>query len=181
MVFNSLEFFVYFPIVFILYWFTFKNSLRIQNSFIVFASYFFYGWWDWKFLSLIIFSTASDYFIARGLENEEVGNKRKLLLWTSIILNLGILGIFKYFNFFLQNLYDALHFFGFKINLSSLNIILPIGISFYTFQTLSYTIDVYLKKLKPTHDFIAFSAFVYFFPQLVAGPIERATSSPTVP
>jgi D-alanyl-lipoteichoic acid acyltransferase DltB (MBOAT superfamily) len=176
MLFNSLEFAIFLPIVFLLYWFVLQKSLKLQNAIIVLASYIFYGWWDWRFLSLIIFSTVVDYLIGQKLRNEEKQSKRKVLLWTSIIVNLGFLGFFKYYNFFLENFVNAFSFFGMQINANSLNIILPVGISFYTFQTLSYTIDVYKKKLEPTKDFIAFSAFVCFFPQLVAGPIERATN-----
>ncbi|MBT3519656.1 MAG: MBOAT family protein, partial [Gammaproteobacteria bacterium] len=135
-----------------------------------------YGWWDWRFLSLIIFSTVVDYSIGVLLSKEDRILKRKILLWTSIAVNLGFLGFFKYYNFFLDNFISAFSFFGMEINANSLNIILPVGISFYTFQTLSYTIDVYKRKLEPTKDIVAFSAFVSFFPQLVAGPIERATN-----
>ena len=176
MFFNSLDFAVFLPIVFILYWFVAQKNLKLQNALIVVASYVFYGWWDWRFLSLIIFSTVVDYLVGQKLRTEEKQSKRKVLLWTSIIVNLGFLGFFKYYNFFLENFVDAFSLFGMQINANSLNIILPVGISFYTFQTLSYTIDVYRKKLEPTKDFIAFSAFVCFFPQLVAGPIERATN-----
>ena len=175
MLFNSLDFAVFLPIVFVLYWFVAQRNLRLQNALIVAASYVFYGWWDWRFLSLIIFSTLVDYSIGRRLNYEKQGT-RKLLLWSSIIVNLGFLGFFKYYNFFLDNFIVAFSFLGQEIQANSLNIILPVGISFYTFQTLSYTIDVYNKKLEPTEDFIAFSAFVCFFPQLVAGPIERATN-----
>lgn len=176
MLFNSLDFAVFLPIVFVLYWFVTKHNLKLQNALIVAASYVFYGWWDWRFLSLIIFSTFLDYSIGRRLKNEENQKTRKTLLWTSIIVNLGFLGVFKYYNFFLDNFIAAFSFFGQDIQTNSLNIILPVGISFYTFQTLSYTIDVYKKKLEPTDDLVAFSAFVCFFPQLVAGPIERATN-----
>jgi alginate O-acetyltransferase complex protein AlgI len=176
MLFNSLDFAVFLPIVFALYWFVTNHNLKLQNALIVAASYVFYGWWDWRFLSLIIFSTLVDYSIGRRLKNEEKQSTRKILLWTSIIVNLGFLGFFKYYNFFLDNFIAAFSFFGQEIQPNTLNIILPVGISFYTFQTLSYTIDVYKKKLEPTEDFIAFSAFVCFFPQLVAGPIERATN-----
>jgi len=164
------------PIIFILYWFVTNKNLKSQNLLIVISSYIFYGWWDWRFLSLILFSTIIDYLIGVRLSNQENQNKRKLLLWTSILVNLGFLGFFKYYNFFLDNFITAFSFFGTEINANSLNIILPVGISFYTFQTLSYTIDVYKQQLEPTKDFIAFSAFVSFFPQLVAGPIERATN-----
>ena len=176
MLFNSLDFAVFLPIVFVLYWFVTKHNLKLQNALIVAASYVFYGWWDWRFLSLIIFSTFLDYSIGRRLKNEENQKIRKTLLWTSIIVNLGFLGVFKYYNFFLDNFIAAFSFLGQHIQPNSLNIILPVGISFYTFQTLSYTIDVYKKKLEPTEDLVAFSAFVCFFPQLVAGPIERATN-----
>jgi len=176
MLFNSIDFAVFLPIVFVLYWFVTNHNLKLQNALIVAASYVFYGWWDWRFLSLIIFSTVLDYSIGRKLKYEENQKTRKVLLWASIIVNLGFLGFFKYYNFFLDNFIAAFSFFGQEIQRNSLNIILPVGISFYTFQTLSYTIDVYKKKLEPTEDFIAFSAFVCFFPQLVAGPIERATN-----
>lgn len=166
---------MFLPIVFILYWFIFKKSLKLQTFLIVAASYLFYGWWDWRFLSLIFFSTIVDYLIGISLSKQENENKRKMLLWTSILVNLGFLGFFKYYNFFLDNFRMAFSFFGTEIHSNSLNIILPVGISFYTFQTLSYTLDVYKRKLSPTSDFIAFAAFVSFFPQLVAGPIERAT------
>ena len=176
MFFNSIDFAVFLPVVFILYWFVFNKNLKQQNFLIVVSSYVFYGWWDWRFLSLILFSTIVDYSVGKALSKEDNINKRKILLWTSILVNLGFLGFFKYYNFFLDNFITAFSFFGNTIQANTLNIILPVGISFYTFQTLSYTIDVYKKKLKPTKDFIAFSAFVSFFPQLVAGPIERATN-----
>ena len=175
MFFNSLDFAIFLPIVFILYWFVCNNNLKSQNFLIVAASYVFYGWWDWRFLSLILFSTIVDYSVGRGLLKQENLTKRKVLLWISILVNLGFLGVFKYYNFFLDNFITAFSFFGTEIKANSLNIILPVGISFYTFQTLSYSIDVYKRKLEPTKEFIAFSAFVSFFPQLVAGPIERAT------
>lgn len=176
MLFNSIDFAIFLPIVFILYWFVTYKNLRLQNVLIVVASYIFYGWWNWKFLSLIIFSTVVDYSVGLGLKKQEDKTKRKILLWTSILVNLGFLGFFKYYNFFLDNFISAFSFFGQALQANSLNIILPVGISFYTFQTLSYTIDVYKKKMEPTNDFIAFTAFVSFFPQLVAGPIERATN-----
>lgn len=175
MLFNSIDFAIYLPIVFVLYWFVANKNLKLQNFLIVVASYLFYGWWDWRFLFLILFSTIVDYTVGEKLRNEEHQFKRKMLLWTSILVNLGFLGFFKYYNFFLDNFIAAFSFFGTEIKANSLNVILPVGISFYTFQTLSYTIDVYKRKLEPTKNFIAFSAFVSFFPQLVAGPIERAT------
>ncbi|MBJ7879147.1 MBOAT family O-acyltransferase [Gelidibacter salicanalis] len=176
MLFNSIDFALFLPIIFILYWFVTNKNLKLQNLLIVFSSYVFYGWWDWRFLSLILFSTIIDYLIGISLTKQENLTKRKILLWTSIIVNLGFLGFFKYYNFFLDNFINAFSFFGNTINANSLNIILPVGISFYTFQTLSYSIDIYKRKLEPTKDFIAFSAFVSFFPQLVAGPIERASN-----
>ncbi len=176
MLFNSIDFAVFLPVVFCLYWFVANRNLRMQNLLIVAASYFFYGMWDWRFLSLILFSTVVDYAIGVGLSKTEEENKRKVLLWTSVLVNLGFLGFFKYFNFFLDNFLATFSLFGSPIQANSLNIILPVGISFYTFQTMSYTIDIYRRKLEPTRDFIAFSAFVSFFPQLVAGPIERATN-----
>ena len=176
MLFNSIDFAIFLPIVFILYWFVTNKNLKLQNLLIVISSYIFYGWWDWRFLSLILFSTILDYSIVISLSKQVNQNKRKMLLWISILMNLGFLGFFKYYNFFLANFMTAFSFFGTEINANSLNIILPVGISFYTFQTLSYTIDVYKRQLETTKDFIAFSAFVSFFPQLVAGPIERATN-----
>jgi alginate O-acetyltransferase complex protein AlgI len=175
MLFNSIDFAFFLPIIFILYWFVANRNLRLQNLLIVIASYVFYGWWDPRFLTLILFSTLVDYLIGVSLLKEENLKKRKVLLWTSIFVNLGFLGFFKYYNFFLDNFITAFTFFGMPIKAGMLNIILPVGISFYTFQTLSYSIDVYRRKLEPTKDFVAFSAFVSFFPQLVAGPIERAT------
>jgi D-alanyl-lipoteichoic acid acyltransferase DltB (MBOAT superfamily) len=176
MFFNSIDFAVFIPIVFLLYWLLHKKNLKLQNLLIVIASYVFYSWWDWRFLSLIIFSTIVDYSVGRCLKNESRKSRRKSLLWISILVNFGFLGFFKYYNFFLDNFISAFSILGTTINSTSLNIILPVGISFYTFQTLSYTIDVYKGKLEPTTDFISFSAFVSFFPQLVAGPIERATN-----
>ncbi len=176
MLFNSFDFALFLPIALLLYWYVVGKNLKLQNLLIVIASYIFYGWWDWRFLSLIVFSTLVDYTVGVLLSKEEKALKRKLLLWTSIGVNLGFLGFFKYYNFFLDNFVSAFSFFGMEINANSLNIILPVGISFYTFQTLSYTIDVYKRKLEPTQDIVAFAAFVSFFPQLVAGPIERATN-----
>ena len=176
MLFNSLDFAIFLPIVFMLYWFVTYKNLKLQNFLIVLASYVFYGWWDWRFLSLIIFSTFIDFTVGNLLMQENNVNKRKIYLWISIVVNLGFLGFFKYYNFFVESFIDAFSFFGLTIHGNTLNVILPVGISFYTFQTLSYTIDVYRRKLEPTKDIIAFSAFVSFFPQLVAGPIERATN-----
>jgi alginate O-acetyltransferase complex protein AlgI len=175
MLFNSIDFAIFLPVVFILYWFVTNKNLKLQNFLIVVASALFYGWWDWRFLSLILFSSMIDYIIGLQLLGQENKTRRKILLGLSIVLNLGFLGFFKYYNFFVESFVSAFSFFGTEINANSLNIILPVGISFYTFQTLSYSIDVYRRKLEPTKDIIAFFAFVSFFPQLVAGPIERAT------
>lgn len=174
MLFNSIDFAIFLPVIFLLYWFGTFNSIRVQNLLIVFASYFFYGWWDWRFLTLIFFSTFVDYSVGLALDRYSKLTIRRLLLWSSIVTNLGMLAYFKYANFFINSFTEAFSLFGSDIKFVSLSIILPVGISFYTFQTLSYSIDVYRKRLKPTRDFIAFSAFVTFFPQLVAGPIERA-------
>ena len=176
MLFNSIDFAIFLPIVFIIYWFVFKKNLKLQNLFVVVASYVFYGWWDVRFLWLILFSTATDYIIGYCLLNEEKERKRKMFLWISIIVNIGFLGFFKYFNFFIDSFVTAFSFFGSPIEARSFNIVLPVGISFYTFQTMSYTIDVYKRKFEPTKDFVAFSAFISFFPLLVAGPIERASN-----
>src|SRR5690606_36334354 len=176
MLFNSLDFAVYLPIVFVLYWFVGIKSLKTQNILLVIASYIFYGWWDWRFLSLIFISTLVDFTLSLVLIRQLNEFHRKIIFGVSLVVNLGILGVFKYYNFFIDNLIDAFTIFGRNFEARSLDIVLPVGISFYTFQTLSYTIDVYRGKLQPTTDFIGFSAFVSFFPQLVAGPIERATN-----
>ena len=175
MLFNSFEFLIFLPVVFILYWFVFKKSVRYQNLLLVAASYVFYGWWDWRFLILILFSTVVDFTIGLALERSDSNKLRKYLLLISLIINLGFLGFFKYYNFFAESLSEAFGTFGIVLSPFTLNIILPVGISFYTFQTLSYSIDIYRNQIKPTKDFIAFAAFVCFFPQLVAGPIERAS------
>ena len=174
MLFNSLDFAIFLPLVFILYWFVFKKSLKWQNVFLIIASYIFYGWWDIKFLLLIFISTLTDYYAGISIYNANEKWKKQAYLIFSLCVNLGMLAYFKYFNFFIDNFNSAFSLFGSGFNINSLKIILPVGISFYTFQTLSYTIDIYRDKLRPTSDFISFGAFVCFFPQLVAGPIERA-------
>ena len=176
MLFNSLDFAIFLPIVFAIYWSVNGRSLTLSNIVVTVSSYVFYGWWDWRFLGLIVLSTLIDYTIGRKLGQEEEPRSRKILLWMSLAANLGVLGFFKYFNFFQESFIDAFSLFGSQLSYSSLHIILPVGISFYTFQTLSYTIDVYRRQLEPTDDLIGFAAFVSFFPQLVAGPIERATN-----
>jgi D-alanyl-lipoteichoic acid acyltransferase DltB (MBOAT superfamily) len=176
MVFNSASFLLFFSAFFIIYWFVNnKGSKHYRNLLIIIASYIFYGWWDWRFLSLIVISSVVDFSVGLLISNAKRPTRRKMLLWGSILVNLGILGFFKYYNFFIDSLEDLLSLFSLNPNSYSINIILPVGISFYTFQTLSYTIDVYRNKLKPTKDILAFFAFVSFFPQLVAGPIERAS------
>lgn len=175
MYFHSIDFAIFLPLVFLLYWFGCMQAIRPQNILIVVASYVFYGWWDWRFLGLILFSTAVDYFVAQFIDRSSNKKQQKIWLWVSLTTNLGLLGVFKYFNFFIANFTQAFRLMGYDFQPTSLEIILPVGISFYTFQTLSYTIDVYRGKLKATNNWFAFSAYVSFFPQLVAGPIERAT------
>ena len=198
MLFNSFTFLLFLPIVFLLYWFVFQKNLKLQNAFLLLASYVFYGW-DWRFLGLIILSSAVDYWcglkIVNGKPSVVSGDRPhdtthhlqlttyknwfqgpKFYLTLSLAFNLGLLAFFKYFNFFIDSAADFISILGFQPHISTLNLILPVGISFYTFQTLSYSIDVYKGKLKPTKDPIAFFTFVAFFPQLVAGPIERASN-----
>lgn len=174
MLFNSLDFAIFFPIVFALYWLV-SQKLHLRNILILVSSYVFYGWWDWRFLFLIVISSFVDFYVGKQLGKTENIKKRKLFLYLSLLVNLGFLVYFKYTNFFIDTFVDSFRLFGKTLEVSTLNIILPVGISFYTFQTLSYTIDIYRKQLKPTKDPIAFFAFVAFFPQLVAGPIERAS------
>ena len=174
MLFNSFTFLIFLPIVFILYWFLLKKSFKAQNILLLIASYVFYGWWDYRFLSLIFASTLVDYFVGLKLSKTEKKASRKWLLAISLFFNLGLLCYFKYANFFIDSWVEAWSSIGVNFNISSLNVILPVGISFYTFQTLSYTIDIYRKQLQPTSSFFRFATYVAFFPQLVAGPIERA-------
>lgn len=176
MLFNSFSYALFLPIVFILYWVVTKNNRRTQNILLLIASYFFYSCWDYRFLLLLFFSTCLDYFTGLKIDQSQKRPVRKAWLLVSIIINLGFLGFFKYYNFFVENF--ALlwqNSFGYKPSIWTLNIILPVGISFYTFHGLSYVFDIYNKKIKPTTNFIDYSLFVGFFPLLVAGPIERAT------
>jgi len=173
MLFNSLEYALFLPIVFLLYWFVFKNNLKSQNVFLLLASYFFYACWNWKFLVLIISSTLINYYFGRWIS--EKTKNAKFFLWTGIIINLVILGFFKYYNFFIENFVEIFRIFGTELNIIPLKIILPIGISFYTFQGIAYLTDIYRKDFKPSDNFLSFSIFITFFPQLVAGPIERAS------
>ena len=180
MLFNSIQFAIFLPIVFLLYWFVFdrfisksKWQLRLQNAFVVVASYVFYGWWDWRFLLLIAFTSFCSWGSGLLIGKAESKKKAKLWMWLNIILNLGILALFKYYDFFVSEFADL---FNISTDGLLLRVILPVGISFYTFQALSYSIDVCRGKLEPTKDIVAFFAFISFFPQLVAGPIERATN-----
>lgn len=175
MLFNSIQFLLFLPIVFFGYWFVFKR-LHIQNLFIVAASYVFYGLWDWRFLFLIFFTSLISFYSGKIIYNQKSNRIRKQIVALNLILNLGILLYFKYFNFFIGSLKILLEQFGFQLDWFTLEILLPVGISFYTFQAISYSIDVYRGKINPTNDFVAFLAFVSFFPQLVAGPIERSTN-----
>lgn len=176
MLFNSFEFLCFLPIVFLLYWFAFRER-KWQNLLILVASYIFYGWWDWRFLFLIAFTSLCSFLSGLLIEKYEGQRyKQRIISASNIVLNIGILGVFKYYNFFVESLHDLFVLFGLQLDWVTINIVLPVGISFYTFQALSYTIDVYQRKLPATHDFIAFFAYISFFPQLVAGPIERATN-----
>ena len=176
MLFNSFTFMIFLPVVFLLYWFVFK-PLKWQNLLILVASYVFYGWWDWRFLILIVITSLSSYVSGLLIERYE-GRRRwqRAVSAANIVLNLSILAAFKYFNFFADSLGAALVLVGITVDWPTMHIILPVGISFYTFQALSYSIDVYAHRIKPTRDIIAFFSFISFFPQLVAGPIERATN-----
>lgn len=176
MLFNSFEFLVFLPIVFMLYWFVFRGR-RWQNLLVVTASYVFYGWWDWRFLLLIALTSLCVYGSGLLLEHYEGRRRRQQIVCVvNIVFNLGILGVFKYYNFFVENLDALFDMMGYHLDWVTMIVILPVGISFYTFQALSYTIDVYQKRLPATHDIIEFLAYISFFPQLVAGPIERATN-----
>ena len=191
MLFNSLEFLLFLPLVFALYWIANKwtntsAGLRVQNFILLFASYVFYGWWDWRFLSLIAFSTLLDWVVGLQIHqaneadnpNDVLHRSRTARRWLiiSFVVNIGLLGYFKYANFFIDNWVDAWASIVVSMHATSLQLILPVGISFYTFQTLSYSIDIYRRQLNPTRSLLNFAAFVSFFPQLVAGPIERASA-----
>jgi len=180
MLFNSLTFFIFLAITWTLYMLL-QRDYRWQNALLLVASLVFYGWWDWRFLSLILFTTTVNYFLGLAIartpaDTPEGQQQRRRYLYISLFVSLGLLAFFKYFNFFVDSTISLLNSLGLQVNPFTLEILLPVGISFFTFQTLSYTIDVYRQKLPPTHDFIRFAAFVAFFPQLVAGPIERASN-----
>ncbi len=175
MLFNSINFAIFFPVVFVLYWLVFRRSLKIQNILLLIASYFFYGSWDWRSLFLLAFSTALDYFTGFQIFNSKTRVGRKIWLIISVVINLGFLGFFKYYNFFTESFAELLTGLGFQPNYTTLNIILPVGISFYTFHGLSYVFDIYNRKIVPVNNWVDYTLFVSFFPLLVAGPIERAT------
>jgi len=178
MLFNSIDFAIFLPIVFLCYWYVFRQKVRLQNLLLLVASYFFYGLWDWRFLFLILASTIVDFFVGIYIaRNNENPKNAKFGLYVSILFNLSLLGFFKYYNFFVESFTDMFQLFGYTIkSVWTLKIILPVGISFYTFQTISYSLDIYYKRINPTRNFLNFAAFVSFFPQLVAGPIERASN-----
>lgn len=175
MLFNSVDYAFFLPIVFLLYWFVANKKLRIQNALILGASYFFYAQWDWRFLFLLIFSTLLDYVTGIMMCDAKTKKIRKFWMLLSVIINLGFLGVFKYYNFFITSVSDGFSLLGIQLNPSTLSIILPVGISFYTFHGLSYVLDIYNKRIKAERNFVDYAVFVSFFPLLVAGPIERAT------
>lgn len=175
MLFNSIEFALFFPIVYILYWFVTGKSLKLQNILLLLSSYYFYAYWNWHFLFLLIFSTGLDYFTGLMMANSPNQRRKKVWFWLSICTNVGILGLFKYYNFFIGSFADLLSSLGLHHNFIVLQLILPLGISFYTFHGLSYVIDIYNGRINPERNFINYAVFVCFFPLLIAGPIERAT------
>ena len=175
MFFNSFHFAVFLPIIFILYWWIGSKSKSYQNYILIASSYYFYSCWDWRFLFLLVFSTLLDYFSAIQIENSTEGKQRKMWLWLCVSINLGFLGVFKYYNFFASSFSEMLTGVGLKTNPILLDLVLPVGISFYTFHGLSYIIDIYYKRITSERNFVDYSLFVSYFPLLVAGPIERAT------
>ena len=175
MLFNSIEFAIFLPVVFLLYWFVFNKNLKLQNGFVVLASYVFYGWWDWRFLFLIAFTSLCSYIAGLLIEKyRDYPKQAKTYNVLNIVINLLILGVFKYYDFFATAFADA--FLGGRTEGLLLKVMLPVGISFYTFQALSYSIDVYRGKLEPTRDWVQYFAYISFFPKLIAGPIERPTN-----
>ncbi|MCP4971737.1 MAG: MBOAT family protein, partial [Arcobacter sp.] len=175
MLFNSIDYLIFLPLVFVIYWLL-QNRLREQNILLLLSSYVFYAWWDWRFLSLIIYSSLIDYIVGLKINSSKSKRVKKNWLLLSLVSNLGLLAIFKYYNFFADTFANSMNTIGWRVDDLTLNIILPVGISFYTFQTLSYTIDIYRGNFKPTKNIVAFFTYVSFFPQLVAGPIERASN-----
>jgi alginate O-acetyltransferase complex protein AlgI len=175
MLFNSISFAIFLPIVFMLYWFVTGKNLKAQNILLLVASYFFYACWDYRFLFLLIFSTLLDFYTGLKIAESDSKRRKKVWLWTSIIVNLGFLGVFKYYNFFVSSFAESISYLGLSINPWTLEVILPVGISFYTFHGLSYVIDIYYDRIRAEKNFVDYAVFVSFFPLLVAGPIERAT------
>ena len=175
MLFNSLNFALFLPVVFGLYWFVTNKNLKLQNLLLLVSSYFFYACWDWRFLFLLVFSTVLDYYTGIKMSDAKNQASKKFWFWLSISVNLGFLGVFKYYNFFAESFAAAVANIGFEVHPWTLQVILPVGISFYTFHGLSYVIDIYKDRIKAEKDFVDYSVFVSFFPLLVAGPIERAT------
>ena len=175
MLFNSLDFALFLPLVFVLYWFVTNRSLRLQNVLLLVASYFFYACWDWRFMFLLLFSTALDYYTGLRMEEASGPRARKVWFWLSVGINLGFLGVFKYYNFFADSFASGLALLGVQAHPATLQVILPVGISFYTFHGLSYVIDIYQQRIKAERNAVDYALFVSFFPLLVAGPIERAT------
>ncbi|HOY97286.1 MAG TPA: MBOAT family O-acyltransferase, partial [Catalimonadaceae bacterium] len=175
MLFNSVEFALFLPVVFLLYWFATGGKYRIQNILLLFSSYYFYSCWSKKFLLLLIFSTLLDYFTGLKMADAKTGKEKTFWFWLSVGVNLGFLGIFKYYNFFITSFAEGASQLGLHVEISTLQFLLPVGISFYTFHGLSYVIDIYKDRIKPEKNFIDYAVFVCFFPLLVAGPIERAT------
>ena len=174
MTFQSLEYLIFFPVVFLLYWMVCRNSKEQQNGLIVASSLVFYGWWDWRFLGLLLITALSTFFAGWCLGKTDNRQRRKTLLVGTIILNVGILFYYKYFNFFVQAFVDAFSLIGTEVSVSTLKVLLPVGISFYTFTALSYSIDVYQRKVEPTKDILSYMAYVMFFPSILSGPISRA-------
>lgn len=175
MLFNTIEYAIFLPLVFILYWFVFNKKLAIQNALLLIVSYYFYACWDWRFLFLLMFSTLLDFFTGIKMQDAKDKQGKRFWFWLSVIVNLGFLGVFKYYNFFAESFAELVSHFGWQVSPFMIKVILPVGISFYTFHGLSYVIDIYNSRIKAERNFVDYAVFVSFFPLLVAGPIERAT------
>ena len=176
MLFNSIDFAFFLPIVFILYWFVTNRNLKAQNLLLLIASYFFYGWWDWRCLLLLIIISTSNYFVGKWIDRNDLNNKKKIWFTAGLVINIGILGIFKYYNFFVDSFVNLISLFGYNLSKASANIVLPLGISFYTFLSLSYLIDIYKKNLDADRNIIEVLLTLSFFPIILAGPIQRPSS-----
>ena len=176
MLFNSIHFAVFFPLFFALYWSMQRLPLRVQNSFVLLGSLLFYGLWDWRFAGLLLLGALVDFGLGLAMVRPGLADRRKSLLLVSLVMNLGLLGLFKYYNFFIESFASLLGLFGLQASLPTLALLMPVGISFYTFKRLSYTMDIFRDRLQPTRDPVAFLAFVSFFPQIMAGPIDRGTT-----